>query len=154
MYEQLLHMQHNSSTSGFNATCVLQGYLSRNTTHAVLPKLTALPWNSYNSPTEYWRPHKGFPKRLLIILHPKAWKKLSNQPTSWRLILTRVQAWDKGFIPKGWSTQHNQKTRHPYPHKCRVTTVAQLCKNSWMWIVLSHHWFRKNKGERSQPRHN
>ncbi len=41
MYEQLLHMQRNSSTSGFNATHVLQGYLSSNMTHTVLPKLTA-----------------------------------------------------------------------------------------------------------------
>jgi hypothetical protein len=41
MYEQPLHMQHNSSTSGFNATRDLQGYSSRNTTHTVLPKLIA-----------------------------------------------------------------------------------------------------------------
>jgi hypothetical protein len=42
MYEQSLHTQRNSSTSGFNATCVLQGYLSRNTTHTVLPKADGL----------------------------------------------------------------------------------------------------------------
>jgi hypothetical protein len=43
MYEQPLHTQRNSSTSGFNATRDLQGYLSSNTTHTVLPKLTAWP---------------------------------------------------------------------------------------------------------------
>jgi hypothetical protein len=30
--------------------------------------------------------------RPLTILHPKAWKKLDNQPTAWKLILTRAQA--------------------------------------------------------------
>jgi hypothetical protein len=30
--------------------------------------------------------------RLLIFLHPKAWKKLDNQPTVWRLLLTRALA--------------------------------------------------------------
>jgi hypothetical protein len=43
MYEQPLHMQGNSSTSGCNATHDLQGYSSRNTTHTVLPELTAWP---------------------------------------------------------------------------------------------------------------
>ncbi len=43
MYEQPLHKQRNSSTSGYNATCVLQGYSSRNRTHTVLPKLIAWP---------------------------------------------------------------------------------------------------------------
>jgi hypothetical protein len=40
MYEQHLHVQHNSSTSGYYATRVLQGYSSRNTIHTVLPKLS------------------------------------------------------------------------------------------------------------------
>ncbi len=43
MYEQYLHMQCNSSTSGYYATHVLQGYSSRNMTHTVLPKLNAWP---------------------------------------------------------------------------------------------------------------
>jgi hypothetical protein len=72
MYEQPLHTQRNSSTSGFNATRDLQGYSSRNTTHTVLPKLMAWPWNNSNSPAEYCRPQKkGFPVRPLIFLHPK-----------------------------------------------------------------------------------
>ncbi len=39
MYEQHLHQERNSFTSVYYATRVLQGYLSRNTTHTVLPKL-------------------------------------------------------------------------------------------------------------------
>jgi hypothetical protein len=46
-YEQYFHVQRNSSTSGgYYATCVLQGYLSRNTTHTVLPKLKAWQWKN------------------------------------------------------------------------------------------------------------
>ncbi len=68
MYEQPLHMQRNISTSGLNATHVFQGYLSRNTTHTVLPKLTAWPWSNSNSPAEYCRPQKkGFQRDLLYF---------------------------------------------------------------------------------------
>jgi hypothetical protein len=34
---------------------------------------------------------KRFSMRPLIILHPKEWKKLNNQPNAQRLILTRVE---------------------------------------------------------------
>jgi hypothetical protein len=72
-----LHTQRNSSISGFNATCVLQGYLSRSTTHTVLLKLTSWPWNDSYSPAEYCGPQKGFPKRPLIFLHPKTGRSLT-----------------------------------------------------------------------------
>ncbi len=36
-----------------------------------------------------------------------------------------------------------------YPRKWWDTLVSPLCKDSPMWIVLSHHWLRKNRGERS-----
>ncbi len=71
MYEQLLHVQRNSSTSGFNATCVLQGYLSRIITHTALPKLTAWPWYNSNSPVEYCRPQKRVSKETTYISSPK-----------------------------------------------------------------------------------
>ncbi len=149
MYGQPLHTQRNSSTPGFNATRVLQGYLSRNMTHTVLPKLAAWPWNNSNSPTEYCRPQKRVSKETTYISSPKDRKKLDNQPTSRGLILTRAQTWDKVFIPKGWSAQHNQRTGCPYPWKWWDTSVASLCKDSPMWIVLSQHWIHKNRGERS-----
>ncbi len=71
MYEQPLHMQRNSSTSEFNATCVLQGYLSKNTTQTVLPKLTAWSWNNSNSPVEYCRLQKRVSKETTYISSPK-----------------------------------------------------------------------------------
>jgi len=67
MYEQPLHVQRNSSTSGFNATRDLQGYSSRNTTHTVLPKLMAWPWDYSNSPAEYCRPQKKVSKGTTYI---------------------------------------------------------------------------------------
>ncbi len=68
MYKQPLHMQRNSSTSVFNATRVLQGFSSRNTTHTVLPKLKAWPWNNSNSLVEYCRPQKkGFQRDHLYF---------------------------------------------------------------------------------------
>ncbi len=90
MYEQPLHMQRKSSTSGFNATRDLQGYSSRNTTHTVLLKLTACPWNNSNSPVEYCRLQKSVSKETTYTSSPKEWKKLDNQPTSRGLILTRA----------------------------------------------------------------
>ncbi len=42
-HEQYLHVQCNSYTSGCYATCALDGYSSRNTTHTVLSKLEAWP---------------------------------------------------------------------------------------------------------------
>ncbi len=35
----------------------------------------------------------------------------------------------------------------PYPHKQWDTLVSPLCKDFWMWIVLSHHWLCKNRGK-------
>ncbi len=144
MYEQLLHTQCNGSTSGFNATCVLQGYLSRNMTHTVLPKLTAWPWNSYNSPAEYCRLQKGLPKRPLIILHPKCGRSLtySHFHGGW---FSQERRPEIKLNNKGWSAWRNQKTGRLYPRKCWVTLVALWCKDSLMWIVLSHHWLCKKQ---------
>ncbi len=80
MYEQYFHTQHNNSTSGYYATHVLQGYLSRNTAHTVSPKLKAWPWNKTCQPSKNTVSHKKVSRRPLIIFHPKAWKKLNNQP--------------------------------------------------------------------------
>ncbi len=81
MYEQPLHMQRNSSTLGFNATRDLQGYLSRNTNHTVLPKLMAWPQNNSNSPAEYCRPPKRVSKETTYISSPTDWRSLTiSQP--------------------------------------------------------------------------
>ncbi len=154
MYEQLLHMQPNSSTSRFIATRVLQVFLSRSTTHTVLPKLKAWPWNNSNSPAEYCRPQRRVSKETSDISSPKGVEKLNSQPTSLGLILTGAKAWDKVFIPKGWRAQPNQRMGCPSPCKWWDTSVAPVCKDSPMWIVLSHHWLHKNRGEWSHPRRN
>ncbi len=89
---------------------------------------------------------KRFPKRPLIFFHPKTEEACQSAN------LTGVdshKAWDKVFIPNGWSTQCKQRTGCPYPRKWWGTLVSPLCKDSPMWIVLSHHWLRKNRGERS-----
>ncbi len=146
MYEQPLHTQCNSSTSGFNATCDLQGYSSRNT----LTQYYLSWWLGHEitlTAQQNTIGHKkGFPKRPSYFF-TKRLKKLDNQLTSRGLILTRAKAWDKVFIPKGWSAQRNQRTGCPYPRKWWDTLVSPLCKDSPMWIVLSHHWLCKNRGE-------
>ncbi len=66
MYEQPLHMQHNSSTSGFNATRVLltQYYQSWWLGHEIIRTAQQ---NTVGH-------KKGFPKRPFIFLHPKTEK--------------------------------------------------------------------------------
>ncbi len=54
----------------------------------------------HNRPADYCKPQKWCPMRPLTILHPKKWKKLDNQPSARRLILTIVLAWDKVHIPR------------------------------------------------------
>jgi hypothetical protein len=146
MYEQPLHTQHNSSTSGCSATCVLQGYLPRNTTHTVLPKLMAWPWNNSNSPAEYCRLQKGFPKRPLIFLHPKTGRSstISQLHGGW---FSQEHRPEIKFYTKELKCTAQPEKGHPYPRKWWDTLVAPLCKDSPMWIVLSHHWLCKNRGE-------
>ncbi len=81
---------------------------------------------------------KGFPKRPLIFLHPKTERSstISQLHGGW-------------FSQERRPEQHNQRTRCPYPRKWWDTSVSPLCKGSPMWIVLSHHWLRKNRGEQS-----
>jgi hypothetical protein len=149
MYEHPLHTQSNSSTPGFNATCDLQGYLSRNMTHIVLPKLMAWPWNYSNSPAEYCRPQKKVSKETTYILSPKDWRSFTiSQPNGgWfsqehrpeiKFLYQRVEA-------------HNATNKQgcPYPHKRWDTLLSPLCKDSSMWMMLSHHWLHKNRGEQS-----
>ena len=50
-----------------------------------------------------------------------------------------------------WVEAHSatKKPGCPYPRKQWDTLVSPLCKDFPMWIVLSHHWLRKNRGEQS-----
>jgi hypothetical protein len=91
---------------------------------------------------------KGFPKRPLIFLHPKTGRsmKISKPQGGWFS--------QELFIPKGWSPQRNHRTWRSYPCKLWNTSVFPLCKDSPMWIVLSHQWLHKNRGEcSSQMQH-
>jgi hypothetical protein len=149
MYEQSLHMQHNSSTSGCSATRVLQGYLSGNTTHTVLQRWWLGHEITLPAQQNTVGHKKGFPKRPLIFLHPKTGRSLTISQLNGGWFSQERRPEIKFFIPKGWSTQRNQRTGCPYPRKWWDTLVAPLCKDSLMWIVLSHHWLRKNRGEQS-----
>ncbi len=149
MYEQPLHTQRNSSTSGFNATRDLQGYLSRKTAHAVLPKLMAWPWNNSNSPAEYCMPQKRVSKETTYISSPKDWRSstISQPHGGWFSQVHRPEI--KFLYQRVEAHSATKKTGCPYPCKRWDTSVSPLCKDSPMWIVLSHHWLHKNRGERS-----
>ncbi len=83
------------------------------------------------------------------ISSPKDWRSLTiSQPHGgWfsqerrpeiKFLYQRVEAHNATKIPGC-----------PYPCKQWDTLVSPLCKDSPMWIVLSHHWLRKSRGERS-----
>ncbi len=90
---------------------------------------------------------KGFPKRPLIFFHPKPGRSSTigqlyggwfsqERRSETKFLYQRVEA-------------HSTTTGRPYPHKWWDTLIAPLCKDSPMWIVLSHHWLYKNRGDRS-----
>jgi hypothetical protein len=90
---------------------------------------------------------KGFPKNPHIFLHPKTAEARQSANLmgvdSHKSIGLR---WS--FIPNGWNAQRNQRTGCPYQRKWWDTLVSPLCKDFPMWMVLSHYWLRKNRGER------
>ncbi len=109
----------------------------------------AWPWNNSNSPAEYCRPQKRVSKETTYMSSSKNWRSSTiSQPNGgWFSQERRPEI--KFLIPKSWSAQRNQRMECPYPHKRWDNLVSQLCKDSPMWIVLSHHWLCKNRGERS-----
>ncbi len=147
MYEQPLHTQRNSSTSGFNATCDLQGYLSRNTTHTVLPKLMAWPWNYSTAQWNTVGHKKRVSNETTYISSPKDWRSLTiSQPHGgWFSQVRRPEI--KFLYQRVEAHSATKKPGCPYPCKRWDTLVSPLCKDSPMWIVLSHNWLRKNRGE-------
>ncbi len=124
-YDQYLHTQRNSSTSWYYATCVLKGYSSRNTTHTVLAKLKAWPWNKTYQPRKILQATNRVSMKPLIFLHPKACRSLtmSHLHRGWLSQECRLEI---KFYTKGWSVQHNQKTGRQYPRKCWDTLIAPI----------------------------
>ncbi len=159
MYEQLLHTQRNSSTSGFNATCVLQGYLSKNTTHTVLPKLMAWLWNNSNSPAEYCKPQKRVSKETTYISSPKgmeeAWqsasftgvdshksvglrysfctKGLKTQPKNGMPISTQIMRNLSGSIMQGLPNVNRVEPSMALQKQRRTVT-------SQTWLMITTNW--------------
>ncbi len=108
----------------------------------------AWPWNNSNSPAEYCRPQKRVSKENTYISSPTDWRSstISQPQRGWfsqerrpeiKFLYQRVEVHRASY----------QRTECPYPRKWWDSFICPLYNDSLMWIVLSHDWLHKNRGE-------
>ncbi len=112
-------------------------------------KLMVLPWNESNSPVEYCRLQKRVSKETTYISSPKDWRSstISQSHRGW---FSQERRPEIKFLYQRAEAHSTTKEQDAHIHANNESPLlAPLCKDSPMWILFSHHWLRKNRGERS-----